>query len=151
MKCTGIEKGTNSQFGSMDSMLQNESKCDDVTSDVTSSPVPHRLKIQVFIWILIYHFLILAIFVLDLFLIKLQLVILLLFLSIDDFKLDYFNSLFLNLPANKLDRHELVLNSAARAVIKTSRFHHITPILKSIHELAQNFSTYTLQDSIYCL
>ena len=66
-------------------------------------------------------------------------------------KLDYCNSLFLNLPANQLNRLQLVLNSAARAVTKTSRFHHRTPILKSIHALAQNFSTYTLQDSIYCL
>ena len=66
-------------------------------------------------------------------------------------KLDHCNSLFLNLPANQLDRLQLFPNSAARAVIKTSRFHHITPILKSIHELAQNLSTYTLQDSIYCL
>ena len=31
-------------------------------------------------------------------------------------KLDYCNSLFLNLPANQLDRLQLVLNSAAREV-----------------------------------
>jgi hypothetical protein len=50
-------------------------------------------------------------------------------------KLDYCNSLFLNLPANQLDRLQLVLNSAARAVTKTPRFHHITPILKALHWL----------------
>ena len=50
-------------------------------------------------------------------------------------KLDYCNSLFLNLPANQLDRLQLVLNSAARAVTKTPKFHHITPILKSLHWL----------------
>ena len=48
-------------------------------------------------------------------------------------KLDYCNSLFLNLPANQLDRLQLVLNSAARAVTRTPRFHHITPILKTLH------------------
>ena len=50
-------------------------------------------------------------------------------------KLDYCNSIFLNLPANQLDRLQLVLNSAARAVTKTSKFHHITPVLKSLHWL----------------
>ena len=50
-------------------------------------------------------------------------------------KLDYCNSLFLNLPACQLDRLQLVLNSAARAVTNTSKFHHITPILKSLHWL----------------
>ena len=34
-------------------------------------------------------------------------------------KLDYCNSVFLNLPANQLDRFQLVLNSAARAVTST--------------------------------
>jgi hypothetical protein len=50
-------------------------------------------------------------------------------------KLDYCNSLFLNLPVNQLDRLQLVLNSAARAVTNTPKFHHITPILKSLHWL----------------
>jgi hypothetical protein len=43
-------------------------------------------------------------------------------------KLDYCNSLFLNLPANQLDRLQLVLNSAARAVTNTPKLHHITPV-----------------------
>ena len=50
-------------------------------------------------------------------------------------KLDYCNSLFLNLPAHQLDRLQLVLNSAARAVTNTPKFQHITPILKSLHWL----------------
>jgi hypothetical protein len=53
-------------------------------------------------------------------------------------KLDNCNSLFLNVPANQLDCLQLVLNSAARAVTKTPRFHHIThitPILKALHWL----------------
>jgi len=33
---------------------------------------------------------------------------------------------------------QLVLNSAARAVTKTPKFHHITPILKSLHWLKIN-------------
>ena len=33
------------------------------------------------------------------------------------------------------NRLQLVLNSAARAVTKTPKFHHITPILKSLHWL----------------
>jgi hypothetical protein len=39
-------------------------------------------------------------------------------------KLDYCDSLFLNLPANQLDRLQLVLNSAARAVTNTPKFHY---------------------------
>jgi hypothetical protein len=37
-------------------------------------------------------------------------------------KLDYCDSLFLNLPANQLDRLQLVLNSTARAVTNTPKF-----------------------------
>ena len=50
-------------------------------------------------------------------------------------KLDYCNSLFLNLPAYQLNRLQLVLNCAARAVTKSSKFCHITPILNSLHWL----------------
>ena len=50
-------------------------------------------------------------------------------------KLDYCNSLFLNLNTQQLNRLQLILNSAARAVTKTPKFHHITPQLKSIHWL----------------
>ena len=50
-------------------------------------------------------------------------------------KVDYCNSLFLNLPRYQLDRLQLILNSAARAVSKTPRFRHISPVLKSLHWL----------------
>ena len=53
-------------------------------------------------------------------------------------KIDYCNSLLLNLPATQTNRLQLVLNSAARAVTKTPKFHHITPILKSLHWLKIN-------------
>jgi len=51
--------------------------------------------------------------------------------SLIHYKIDYCNSLILNLinlPATQTNRLQLVLNSAARAVTKT-KFHHITPIL----------------------
>jgi len=43
--------------------------------------------------------------------------------------------ILLNLPATQTNRVQLVLNSSARAVTKTSKFHHITPILKCLHRL----------------
>lgn len=53
-------------------------------------------------------------------------------------KIDYCNSLLLNLPSTQLNRLQLVLNAAARAVTKTPKLHHITPILKSLHWLKVN-------------
>ena len=53
-------------------------------------------------------------------------------------RLDYCNSLFLNLPHTQLHRLQLVLNSAARAVSKTRKFNHISPVLKSLHWLKIN-------------
>jgi len=53
-------------------------------------------------------------------------------------KIDYCNSLLLNLPATQTNRLQLVFNSPARAVTKTPKFHHITPILKSVHWLKIN-------------
>ena len=47
-------------------------------------------------------------------------------------------TLLLNLPAPQTNRLQLVLNSAARAVTKTPKFHHITPILKFLHWLKIN-------------
>jgi len=52
-------------------------------------------------------------------------------LSLIHSKVDYCNSLFLNLHRSQLYRLQLILNSAARAVSKTSRF----PVLKSLHWL----------------
>jgi len=54
------------------------------------------------------------------------------------FKIDYYNSLLLNLLTTQTNRLQLVLNSAARAVTKTPKFQHITPILKSLHWLKIN-------------
>jgi len=48
-------------------------------------------------------------------------------------KIDDCNSLLLNLHGTQTNLLQLVLNSAARAVTKTPIFHHITPILKSLH------------------
>ena len=53
-------------------------------------------------------------------------------------KVDYCNSLFLNLPKCELDRLQLILNSTARAVSKTPKFSYITPTLKSLHWLKIN-------------
>ena len=50
-------------------------------------------------------------------------------------KLDYYISLFLNLPNTQLDKLQSILNSAARAIISTSKYSRITPILKSLHWL----------------
>src|SRR5664279_232307 len=53
-------------------------------------------------------------------------------------RLDYCNSLFLNLPSSQLNRLQLILNSAARAVAKHHKFHHVSPLLKSFHWLKIN-------------
>jgi len=50
-------------------------------------------------------------------------------------KLDYYNSLFLNLDSTQIQCLLLIQNSLARAVTRTPRHHHITPVLKSLHWL----------------
>src|SRR6218665_1952805 len=55
--------------------------------------------------------------------------------SIVHSKLDYCNSLFLNLDSTQIHRLQLIQNSLARAVTRTPRHHHITPVLKSLHWL----------------
>ena len=50
-------------------------------------------------------------------------------------KLDYCNSLYLNLPDCEINRLQFIQNSLARAVTQSSRFAHITPVLKSLHWL----------------
>ena len=55
--------------------------------------------------------------------------------SIVHSKLDYCNSLYLNLPAYQLARLQRVQNSLARVVCKVPKHHHITPHLRSLHWL----------------
>ena len=50
-------------------------------------------------------------------------------------KLDYCNSLLLNLPQCEIDRLQFVQNSLARAVFRCSKFSHVTPLLESLHWL----------------
>jgi hypothetical protein len=52
-------------------------------------------------------------------------------------KLDYCNSLLLNLPSSSTNRLQFVLNSAAR-VTKTSNYDHLNPVLESLHWLKIN-------------
>jgi hypothetical protein len=53
-------------------------------------------------------------------------------------KLEYCNSLLLNLPSTQTKRLQFVLNAAAHAVTKSPKFHHIPPILKSLNWLKVN-------------
>ena len=48
-------------------------------------------------------------------------------------KLDYCNSLYLNLPQKQISRLQLLHNSLASAVTKTPKTEHITLVLKSLH------------------
>jgi len=50
-------------------------------------------------------------------------------------KLDYCNSLYLNIPAYQLDRLQSIQNCLARTICRTSKFSHITPTLQSLHWL----------------
>jgi hypothetical protein len=50
-------------------------------------------------------------------------------------KLDCCNSLLQNIPSTQTKRLQLALNAAARAVTKIPKFHHISPIVKSLHWL----------------
>ena len=50
-------------------------------------------------------------------------------------RLDYCNSLLLNLPTTLLHRLQLIQNAAARLTSRTRKAEHITPILFSLHWL----------------
>jgi hypothetical protein len=53
-------------------------------------------------------------------------------------KLDYCNSLYVNLPKSQLHRLQLIQNALARAVVRAPKFSHVTPILRSLHWLKVN-------------
>src|SRR6218665_1836217 len=55
--------------------------------------------------------------------------------SIVNSKLDYCNSLFLNLDSTQIQRLQLIQSSLARAITRMPRHHHITPVLKSLRWL----------------
>src|SRR6218665_2184099 len=55
--------------------------------------------------------------------------------SIVHAKLDYCNSLFLSIDVTQINCLQAIQNALARAVTKTPKHHHITPVLKKIHRL----------------
>src|ERR1043165_5066531 len=55
--------------------------------------------------------------------------------SIVHAKLDYCNSLFINIDITQINRLQAIQNALARAVTKTPKHYHITPVLKSRHWL----------------
>ena len=50
-------------------------------------------------------------------------------------KLDYCNSLFLNIDVTQIKRLQAIQNPLARAVTKTPKHHHIIHVLKKLHWL----------------
>ena len=50
-------------------------------------------------------------------------------------RLDYCNALLIGVPKTVLNKLQNVQNTAARLVTRTSRYTHITPILKQLHWL----------------
>jgi len=55
--------------------------------------------------------------------------------SIVHAKLDYCNSLFLNIDITQINCLQAIQNALARAVIKTTKHHHVTPVIKKLHWL----------------
>src|SRR6218665_469052 len=55
--------------------------------------------------------------------------------SIVHAKLDYCNSLFLNIDLTQINRLQAIQNALAHAVTKTQKHHHITLVLKKLHWL----------------
>ena len=55
--------------------------------------------------------------------------------SIVHSKLDYCNSLYFSLPNSQINRLQQIQNSLAHTVVKSHRFSHITPVIKSLRWL----------------
>ena len=53
-------------------------------------------------------------------------------------RLDYCNIICIGLPMNRLQRLQLIQNSAARVISQTKRYTSITPILNELHWLPIN-------------
>jgi len=50
-------------------------------------------------------------------------------------RLDYCNATLAGLPASQLSRMQSVLNAAARLIHRSSRYEHLTPMLRDLHWL----------------
>jgi len=50
-------------------------------------------------------------------------------------RLDYCNATLAGLPASQLSRLQSVLNAAARLIHRSSRYEHVTPMLRDLHWL----------------
>jgi len=50
-------------------------------------------------------------------------------------RLDYCNATLAGLPASQLSRLQSVLNAATRLIHRSSRYEHVTPILRDLHWL----------------
>lgn len=50
-------------------------------------------------------------------------------------RLDYANSLYLGIPVYQLRRLQLVQNQAARLIFHQPKWHHVRPLMKSLHWL----------------
>jgi hypothetical protein len=68
-------------------------------------------------------------------------------------KLDYCNSLNLNLPAYQLALLQHIQNSLARVVCRVPKQHHISPHLQSLHwlKIPQRIQKKTLCHHLHCL
>ncbi len=54
-------------------------------------------------------------------------------------RLDYCNALLGGRPASSINKLQIVQNAAARVLTRSRKYHHITPILQSLHWLPIKF------------
>ncbi len=55
-------------------------------------------------------------------------------------RLDYCNALLGGCPASSINKLQIVQNAAARVLTRSRKYHHITPILQSLHWLPIKFT-----------